>query len=79
METLFSITKDTKVAETPCDIGFGIRPLLEHFGPDVTWRQVFKADRFELGAIKGYGKETVNRIYVFMSENLHFSFTDMMD
>lgn len=34
METLFSITKDTKVAETPCDTGFDTRPLLEHFGPD---------------------------------------------
>lgn len=79
MKTLFTIDKDCKVADTPSDTGFDIRPLLEHFGPDVTWKQVFKTDREVLYGIKGYGRETVNKIFVFMSENLHFSFTDMMD
>ncbi len=78
MKSLFKITLDTKVSETPCKTGFDIRPLLEHFGQEVTWREVLKTDRQELYAIKGYAAETVKKIHAFMSENIEYSFNDFL-
>lgn len=79
METLFKITLDTKVSETSYDTGFDIRPLLEHFGQDVTWRRVLSADSMELYSIKGYARKTVDRIYEFMSDNIEYTFSDYLD
>ena len=79
MKSLFKITLDTKVSETPCKTGFDIRPLLEHFGQDVTWRTIIAADRQEMYSIKGYARETVNRIYAFTSDNIEYTFSDYLN
>lgn len=78
MSSLFSTEKDSRVADVSSDPGFDTGPLIEHFGPDVTWRQVFLADDHELLEIPGYGRSTVNRIRVFMSENFTFSFEEIL-
>ena len=78
MSSLFSTEKDSRVAYVSSDPGFDTRPLIKHFGPDVTWRQVFRADDHELLEIPGYGRSTVNRIRVFLSENFTFSFQEIL-
>lgn len=79
METLFKPGKDDKVADLASDPGFDTEPLLKHFGPDVTWRQVFLADPQELMDIPGYGPKTEQRIHTFICENLDFSFMDFLN
>ena len=78
MSSLFSTEKDSRVADVSSDPGFDTEPLIKHFGPDVTWRQVFLADENELLAIPGYGRSTVNRIRVFLSENFTFTFEEFL-
>lgn len=76
--SLFNIGLDDRVADCPADPGFEIKPLLGHFGPDVTWREILKADTQEMFGIKGFGRRTVNRLYVFISENIEYSFADLI-
>ena len=78
MSSLFSTEKDSRVADVSADPGFDTKPLIEHFGPDVTWKQVFLADDHELLEIPGYGRSTVNKIRVFMSENFTFTFNEFL-
>ena len=79
MDNLFKEQKDSRVADVTCDPGFDTRPLITHFGPDVTWRQVFLADRQELTSIPGYGSKTVERILAFISENFNFTFSEFLN
>lgn len=78
MSSLFSTEKDSRVADVSSDPGFDTGPMIKHFGPDVTWRQVFLADDRELLEIPGYGRSTVNRIRVFLSENFTFTFNELL-
>lgn len=78
MKGLFSVSLDSKVADTPNVTGFDTRPLVEHFGKDVTWRTVMNADYSELERIKGYGRSTIDAIHRFVSENIEYSFLDFM-
>lgn len=79
MNTLFTPQKDSKVADLAFDPGFDTRPLIGHFGPDVTWRQVFLADDKELFSIPKYGRETVNKIRIFISNNFEFTFGEFLN
>ena len=76
---IFGVTLDTKVSETNADTGFDTKPLLEALGPDITWRDVFKTDDSILLRIKGYGRETLNRIHSFISNNIEYSFSDLIN
>lgn len=78
MESLFPITLDTPVAETPVPPGFDIRPLVTRYGKDVTWRRVFKADPDEISAIPGYGSKTERKIRRFISENIPYTFEEFL-
>ena len=78
MSNLFSDNEDSKVADVTSDPGFNTKPLIERYGPDVTWRQVFLTDRYELQTIVGYGPKTVDRILAFIGENFHFTFNEFL-
>ena len=78
MDNLVKEQKDSRVADVTCDPGFDTRPLIERYGPDVTWRQVFLTDRYQLQNIPGYGPKTVDRILAFIGENFHFTFTEFL-
>ena len=67
MDQLFQDTKDTRIVDTVSDPGFDTRPLINRFGSDVTWRDIFLTDDQTLMNIPGYGPSTVNRIRVFIS------------
>ena len=60
---LIGVTLDAKVSETDVNTGFDTRPLLDSLGHDITWRDVFKTDDSVILGIKGYGRETLNRIH----------------
>lgn len=76
--SLFNIGLDDRVADCPANPGFDTGMLLGHFGPDVTWRTVLKADLQEIYGIKGFGRQMVNRLYAFISENVEYSFSDLV-
>ncbi len=75
---LFTITLDSRVADTPNTTGFDTRPLLDHFGNDVTWRKIINAEIGELYEIKGIGERTVDLIHGFISQNIQCSFEDFL-
>lgn len=78
MESLFPLTLDTPVAETPVPTGFDIRPLITRYGKEVTWRRVFKASPEEILEIPGYGRRTERLIRRFISENIPYTFEEFL-
>lgn len=80
MNTLFGkLTLDDRVADCPYETGLDLRPLLERFGRDVTWREIIKKDRHEIYGVNGFGSKTADRLYAFISNNVKYSFTDLLD
>ena len=79
MEGLFPVTLDTRVSDTHAETGFDTRPLLTHFGKDVTWRRILAADPDELTGIPGYGPKTEERIHRFISENIRYTFEEFLN
>ena len=79
MESLFPLTLDTRVADTPCQTGFDPRPLTEKLGPDATWRTVFITEDEVLRDIPGYGPKTVDDIRRFISQNIPYSFQEFLE
>ena len=76
---LFPPDLDTKVSETNINTGFDIHPLIDGFGKDVTWREVYNKEYTELLSLPTYGPKTVDAIYRFISENISSSFVDLLD
>lgn len=79
MDSLFPLTLDTRVADTPCRTGFDTRPLLNHLGNDATWRDVLMKERHEIEALPGYGQKTADTIYRFINKNIPHTFMDLLD
>ena len=79
METLFKPTLDERVSDCTIPTGFDAGPLLEFFGQDVTWRQLFTMDEDKLTAIPGLGKKTADKIRAFISENISYTFKDFLN
>lgn len=79
MDSLFPLTLDTRVADTPCRTGFDTRPLTEKLGPDATWRTVFITEDEVLMNIPGYGPKTVEDIRRFISQNIPYSFQEFIE
>lgn len=69
---------DDKVSDCPYQTGFPIRPLLEHFGKDATWREILKADRAVMHDIPGYAGTTIEKLYAFTSEFVDYTFIDLL-
>ncbi|MBR1436190.1 MAG: hypothetical protein IJ584_17490 [Bacteroidales bacterium] len=69
---------DDKVSDCPYQTGFPIRPLLEHFGKDATWRDILKADRAVMHDIPGYAGTTIVKLYAFTSEFVDYTFMDIL-
>lgn len=78
MSTLFKPTLDDRVADCPSATGVDTAALLNHFGPDVTWRTVLRADNDVLCALPGYGPRTVERLRSFMCQNIDYTFQDFL-
>jgi len=79
MKTLFtSLPLDTLLTETPARPPFNIQPLVDHFGKDATWMAVFRSDDRELYKIPGLGREKINALRAFVSENFQYSFNDLI-
>jgi hypothetical protein len=78
METLFKPTLDERVSDCMTPTGFDTGPLLEYFGQDLTWRQLFTMDEDKLAAVPGLGKKTADRIRAFISENIPYTFMDFL-
>lgn len=77
--SVFPLTLDTKVSDTPCATGFDTRPLVERLGPDATWRTVFITEDDVLRDIPGYGPNTVDDIRRFISQNIPYSFQEFLE
>lgn len=69
---------DDKVSDCPYQTGFPIRPLLEHFGKDATWREILKADKTVMHDIPGYAGTTIEKLYAFTSEFVDYTFIDLL-
>ena len=80
METLLfnKLQLDDKVIDCPYPAGVNLRPILEKFGKDVTWRTVLEKDTQELYDLPGYGRQNVDRLYIFISGHVQYSFMDFI-
>lgn len=78
-ELLFDkLRLDDRIADCPYPAGVDLRPILEKFGKDVTWRTVLKKDPQELYDLPGYGRKNVDRLYNFTSGHVQYSFMDFI-
>ena len=69
---------DDRIADCPYVTGIDLRPLLERYGQDSTWRTLLEKNRVELYAIHGFGEKTADKLYAFMSEHVEYSFADLI-
>ncbi len=78
-ENLFGdLSLDDRIADNPYPTDFDTKPLIEKLGQDATWRDVLRMSDQELMDIKGYGKNTVNRIRVFTTDRVRYTFADYL-
>ena len=78
MNTLFKPEKDSPIADIAFNPGFDTKPLLDKFGKDVTWRQIFLTDKEELISLPGYGRKTIDKINTFLNSNFDFTFSEFL-
>lgn len=79
MNNLFGkLSLDDRVSDCPYSTGVDLQPILERFGDGVTWRTLLNEDRHALYAVPGFGEKTVDKLYAFMSQNVEYSFTDLI-
>lgn len=78
-ENLFgNLSLDDRIADNPYPVDFDTKPLMEALGSDATWRDVLEKDDMELMEIKGYGRETVNKIRIFTTDKVEYTFADFL-
>ena len=76
-ELLFDkLRLDDRIADCPYPAGVDLRPVLDKYGEDTTWRTLFLANDEELCKIPGYGSKTVHRLRSFMGMHVEYSFMD---
>ena len=79
-ESLFGdLSLDDRIADNPYPTDFDTKPLMEKLGHDATWRDVLGMSDQELMSIKGYGKNPVNRIRVFTTDRIRYTFADYLE
>lgn len=72
------LSLDDRVSDCPYSTGVDLQPILERYGDGVTWRTLLNEDRHALYAVPGFGEKTVDKLYAFMSQNVEYSFTDLI-
>lgn len=72
------LSLDARVSDCPYSTGVDLQPILERYGDGVTWRTLLTEDRQALSTLHGIGAKTVDKLYAFMSQNVEYSFTDLI-
>ena len=69
---------DDRIADCPYVTGIDLRPLLERYGQDATWRTILQADHQEILSIPGIKSKMADRLYAFINEHVEYSFADLI-